>query len=328
MNKRSMRLGWTAIRWVVAFVAVSGSLLLIAAGPVTTPSAVPTTNATPDPADALAWPQPWHMLDQWWTFKNPIPHFQSLSVDVTLDRDVPSDVNLYVSPIGLGSFGQKRDFYGGLQTNANGWPSKSDHTRAFIGHGAIFSEWGKELSVAYAQGVEGTHYEAADYEGDFLSVRHAVAFGKGTYTYTLAVDRTETVDNKPYTWITCKVHDHQTNADQTVGTLRFPGSDLTLSPSLANFVEIYSTARIPRSKVPTVTIHFGWPVVNGVCPPIKWVSVIHPSGKESSASPDLARATVDGSSIQVQIDSQPFARNAKERRYRLHPAMPATQTAR
>lgn len=294
--------------------------LLSAAAPTTVPTP-PTTN----PTDAMSWPQPWHMLDQWWTFKEPIPHFKSLSVDVTLDRDVPSDVNLYISPVGLGSFGQKHDFYGGLQTNANGWPNKTDHTRAFLGHGAIFSEWGKQLSVAQAEGIEGTHYEAADYEGDFLSVRHAVAFGKGTYTYSLTVDRTEMVDDKGYTWIACKILDRQTGKEQPVGTLRFPGTDLTLSPSLANFVEIYSTDKILKSKVPAVTVTFAYPMVNGTCPPIKWVGVIHPSGKESSASPDLARASVDGSAIKVEISSEPFARDAKERRYRLHPATPATQ---
>jgi hypothetical protein len=299
--------------------------LLAAAAPATAPSSPASTQPAVDPAAAMAWHQPWHMLDEWWNFKKPIPHFQSLSVDVTIDRDVPNDVNLYVSPVGLASFGQKRDFYGGLQTNANGWPSKTDHHRDFIGHGAIFSEWGKQLSVDQAQGTDGTHYEAADYEGDFLSVRHAFNWNKGSYTYALTTERTDTVDGKPYTWIACRIHDHQTGKVQLVGTLRFPGTDLTLSPSLANFVEIYSTAEIPKSVVPAVTVTFGYPVVNGICPPIKSVGVIHPSGKEESASPDLARASVDGSSIKVQIVSEPFARSAKGRRYKLHPATPATQ---
>ena len=277
------------------------------------------------PTDALSWPQPWHMVDQWWNFKAPIPHFKSLSVDVTLDRDVPSTVNLYVSPVGLGSFGKGCDSYGGLQTNANGWPAKRERERHFIGHGAIFSEWGKQLTVDQAQGTDGTHYEAADYEGDFLSVRHAVAWGRGTYTYAITVDRTETVLGKPYTWIRCDVRDHQTNQTQYVGTLRFPGSDLTLRPSLANFVEVYSTERIDVSPVPAVNVTFGYPVINGTCPPIKSVSVHHPSGKEESASPDLARVTVDGSALKVEVVAEPFARDAKGRKYVLHPAMPSTQ---
>jgi hypothetical protein len=290
-------------------------------------AAARTTAPTTRPADALAWPQPWHMVDQWWVFRAPIPHFWSLSVDVTLDRDVPSSANLYVSPVGLGSFGDHRDFYGGLQTNANGWPSKTDHHRDFIGHGAIFSEWGKNLSVAQAEGVDGTHYEAADYEGDFLSVRHAIAWGKGTYTYTLSVNRTAMVDGKPYTWIGCRVRDHQIGAVQEVGTLRFPGIDLTLSPQLANFVEIYSTEQIDVSPVPAVTVTFGYPLVNGIYPPVKSVRVHHPSGKEESASPDLARVTVDGSSLKVEVVAEPFPRDAKGRKYQLHPAMPSTMPA-
>ena len=307
------------LRWV------SSGLFLLAVITRLAGAAAPSSAPTTNPADALAWPQPWHMLDQWWTFQKPIPHFQSLSVDVTIDHDIPSDMNLYVSPVGLGSFGHGHDFYGGLQTNSNGWPSKTEHARDFIGHGAIFSEWGKQLSVAQADGIAGTHYEAADYEGDFLSIRHAIAWGKGTFTYSLKVDHTETVNGQPYTWISCQILDHQTNNVQKVGTLRFPGADLTLTPRLANFVEIYSTDPIPVSAVPTVTVTFSYPLINGEYPPLKFVSVVHPSGKEMSASPDLARATVDGSSVKVEIVSQPFARDAKDRRYKLHPQTPATQ---
>ena len=302
---------------VIAAAICLGSPAAVA-GPATGPAAT-------RPADALVWHQPWHMVDLWWMFRAPVPHFRSLSVDVTLDRDVPSTTNLYVSPVGLGSFGEKHDFYGGLQTNANGWPDKADHHRDFVGHGAIFSEWGKDLSVDQAQGTDGTHYEAAGYEGDFLSVRHAVPWTKGTYTYAITVDKTETVGGQPYTWIGCRVHDHQTNQTQFVGALRFPGQDLTMTPQLANFVEIYSTAKIPVSPVPTVNVTFGYPVVNGACPPIKTVRVHHPWAKEASASPDLARVTVDGSSLRVAVVAEPFARDAKGRRYQLHPAAPTTR---
>jgi hypothetical protein len=36
-------------------------------------------------------------------------------VDVTISADVPSTVNLYISPIGLGHL-SKTPFYGGIQT--------------------------------------------------------------------------------------------------------------------------------------------------------------------------------------------------------------------
>jgi hypothetical protein len=50
-----------------------------------------------EPAKKLP-PQPWHMADIWWKFEEPTPHFEALDIDVTIDRDVPADVNLYVSP--------------------------------------------------------------------------------------------------------------------------------------------------------------------------------------------------------------------------------------
>ena len=41
-------------------------------------------------------PLPWHVANVWWDFEGPVEHFTSLEVDVTIDRDVPSDYNLYI----------------------------------------------------------------------------------------------------------------------------------------------------------------------------------------------------------------------------------------
>src|SRR5512135_273033 len=65
-------------------------------------------------------PQPWHVADVWWSFDQETPHFESLEVDVTVDRDVPSTVNLYIAPCGIAKI-NGLDFYGGLQSNINGW---------------------------------------------------------------------------------------------------------------------------------------------------------------------------------------------------------------
>jgi hypothetical protein len=46
---------------------------------------------------------PWHMVDLWWEFTAGTEHFESLSVDVTIDRNIPSAYNLYLSPVGLGN---------------------------------------------------------------------------------------------------------------------------------------------------------------------------------------------------------------------------------
>ena len=44
-------------------------------------------------------------------------------MDVTIDRDIPESYNLYISPVGIAKINGLQ-FYGGLQTNVNGWASK------------------------------------------------------------------------------------------------------------------------------------------------------------------------------------------------------------
>jgi len=261
-------------------------------------------------------PQPWHMADIWWKFQEPTPHFESLDIDVTIDRDVPADVNLYVSPCGLGQLSGIA-FYGGLQTNANGWPTKDKQERDFIGRGAIFSRWGKgNLSTSQARGADGTHYEAAGYEGDFVSVRRAFAWNKGSYTYSLRACDTETIDGHDFTWVSCFVTPHDGGASHYVGSLRFEGKDLTFWNQHAAFVEIYSTAKIPRSGVPEVKVTFGYPRINGVAPKFKSASVHYPAPGEQSGSPDVAKATAEGANVVVAIGAE-FERDAKERKQAL-----------
>ena len=65
----------------------------------------------------------------WWSFENATPHFESLDLDVTIDRDVPETVNLYVASCGLGELSGVK-FYGGLQSNANGWKSNKNAVAA------------------------------------------------------------------------------------------------------------------------------------------------------------------------------------------------------
>ena len=57
-------------------------------------------------------------------------------MDVTISDDVPSSVNLYISPIGLGHL-SKTSFYGGIQTQADGYTKKDQKLRT-IGPGFLF----------------------------------------------------------------------------------------------------------------------------------------------------------------------------------------------
>ena len=65
-------------------------------------------------------PRPWHVANIWWEFDDAVKHFESLEIDVSIDRDVPETYNLYISPCGLAKINNLQ-FYGGIQTNINGW---------------------------------------------------------------------------------------------------------------------------------------------------------------------------------------------------------------
>lgn len=267
---------------------------------------------------------PWHVADIWWHFAEATPHFTSLDMDVTIDRDVSTNVNLYISPCGIGELSGVK-FYGGLQSNCNGWKSKDNQERVHIGKGAIFSRWGKgQLSVAQARGAEDSIFEAAGYEGDFVSVRRPYVWNKGTYTWSLRTCDTETVGTNDFTWVSCFVTAHDTGVQRYVGSLRFEGKDLTFWNKHAAFVEVYSTAKIPHSEIPKVKVTFGYPRINGQPPKFKSAQVIHPGPGERSGAPDCATAVADGSNIVVTV-GKIFERAAKDRRHKLDLKSPTIQ---
>jgi len=269
-------------------------------------------------------PQPWHLADIWWTFEHPTTNFQSLEVDVTIDRDVPDTFNLYVAPCGIAKI-NGLDFYGGLQSNINGWADATNQTRLHPGKGAIFSRWSsdKETPVGLENvRVAGTNclVESAGYEGEFASVRRPFVWTKGTYTYQIIKAQTELVAGKTNTWFTCCVRDAAGKVHD-IGSLRFEGSDFTFWARHAAFVEVYSTAKIPRSEIPEVKVTFGYPRLNGQSPKLKSTSVVHPGPGERSGSPDAATATAEGSSVVVTVGPI-FPRDAKDRRHPLDLKMP------
>jgi hypothetical protein len=254
---------------------------------------------------------PWHVADIWWHFENATPHFQSLDVDVTIDRDVSTNVNLYIAPCGLGELSGVK-FYGGIQSNSNGWKSKDNPERIHIGKGVIFSRWGKgKLSVSQARGADDSIFEAAGYEGDFVSVRRPFVWTKGTYTWSLRACDTETIGTNDFTWVSCFVTAHATGEQRYIGSLRFEGKDLAFWNKHAAFVEVYSTAKIPRSEIPEVKVTFGYPRLNGQPPKFKSAQAIHPA-----SSPDCATAAAEGDKVVVTV-GKIFERDAKDRRHKL-----------
>lgn len=300
------------------------TLLFLASG-LLNPAA--TTNDLDKPAPARLPPQPWHLADVWWTFESSTSHIESLDLDVTIDRDVSTNVNLYIAPCGLGELSGVK-FYGGLQSNCNGWESRTNDTRVHLGKGGIFSRWGKgKLSVNQARGAEDSHYEAAGYEGDFVSVRRPFLWTKGRYTWCLRACDTETVNGQDYTWVSCFITAHETGLTCYIGSLRFEGKDLTFWDRHAAFVEVYSTAIIRRSEIPEVKVTFGYPRVNGQPPKLKSARVVHPGPSERSGSPDCARAVADGSDVVVTVGPI-FEREAKDRKHDLDVKCPPTRPSK
>lgn len=262
--------------------------------------------------------QPWHVANVWWDFQKPTEHFTSLEMDVTIDRDIPSTYNLYVSPCGIAKINDLQ-FYGGLQSNINGWQNATNHERIFPGHGVIFSRWSSDKKAPV--GLENVRVagedclvESAGYEGEFCSVRRPFAWTKGSYTYRIEKGATEIANGKTNTWFICKVKSADGSVRE-VGSLRFEGDDFTFWARHSAFVEVYSTAKIPHANIPKVNVTFGWPRVNGNQVPLKKASAYYPS-KTGPASPDCCWIKADGERVRVEVGAI-FVRDEARRRHEL-----------
>jgi hypothetical protein len=257
---------------------------------------------------------PWHVANIWWNLTSETPNFESLEIDFEIDRDVSSDVNLYIAPIGLGQLNGIR-FYGGLQSNCNGFKSVEDKQRRHIGKGAIFSRWGEGfITPDYCRREKDGLMESAGYEGDFISVRKPIPWSAGKYTYSLRVVETAEEKGETFTWIGGFVREHKTDTETSIGALRFEGKNLTFWKRHSAFVEVYATAKIRRSKIPTVSVAFGIPRVNGKPASVASASAYYPN-RGGAASPDCARVIARGSEAVVELTPKIFHRDEKLRRH-------------
>ena len=248
---------------------------------------------------------PWHLIDTWWDIGADMP-FESYSVDVGISEDVSPDVNLYISPIGLGHL-NKIQFYGGMQSQSDA-QTKTDKQLRKIGPGYLFSMWGERSLDAIRPSVTG-FCQSSGHEGDFVSVRCPHVWKKGDYTYRLVKMDKELIDEQPYTWVGAFVYSRQQDENTFVGALRFKGENLTLGRNLANFVEIYGAYK-PVSEIPKLTITFGNLRVNSK--PIEHVTAraIYPKDV-----PDYAEATAKEQSIVIKVGEKVEGR--KERKVEL-----------
>jgi hypothetical protein len=285
--------------------------------PAVDPCAQPSPEEMASAAGVTLPKRPWHVANIWWDFEEATEHFESLEVDVTIDRDVPSTYNLYIAPVGIGYINGLQ-FYGGLQSNINGWTNNVSRERVHPGKGAIFSRWSVDkkvpLSLDNVHAEPGGLVESAGYEGSFASVRRPFSWTKGTYTYQIIKGKTERADGQTNTWFHCRVL-QANGVTNAIGSLRFEGEDFKFWAKHSAFVEVYATSKIPRSGIPKVNVSFGWPRVNGQKPPVKKASAYYPA-KTGPASPDCAWIKADGENVIVEVGPI-FKRDEAKRRHPL-----------
>ena len=264
-------------------------------------------------------PRPWHLADIWWTFAEPIKNFESLSVDISIDRDLSSLYNLYIAPVGLAEINGVA-FYGGIQSNINGWTSKKNRKRMHPGQGAIFSRWAKKknqpIGLEHVRMAANGLCESAGYEGEFASVRRPLNWKKGKYTYSIIKGDRETVKDKEHTWFHCIVRSHETGNTVYIGSLRFEGKAFSYWNKHAAFVEVYSTKKIPKSAIPKINVTFEHPYINGKKPLSKMITVNY----NISSSPQCATSKyTDSESVTINIDKMFRREKEKDRQllYRL-----------
>ncbi|MGY8771078.1 MAG: hypothetical protein ACKVH8_21920 [Pirellulales bacterium] len=273
------------------------------------------TSVNADPVADKPVPRlPWHVANIWWNIEKETPHFKSLEIDFEIKQEVSSDINLYIAPIGLGRL-SGISFYGGIQTNCNGFLNVEDKQRKHIGKGAIFSRWGEGfITPDYCRKEKDGLMESAGYEGDFISVRKPIKWSAGKYTYALRVIKTVEEKDETYTWVGGFVREHKSDKEFPIGDLRFEGKDLTFWNRHSAFVEVYSTAKIRKSEIPTVTIAFDIPRINGKTAAIKDASAYYPN-QGTAGSPDCARVSAQGSQAVVELTPEIFQRDEKRRRH-------------
>jgi hypothetical protein len=234
---------------------------------------------------------PWHLVDLWWDIGKDTP-FESYSIDVDISDNVPSSVNLYISPIGLGHL-SKTPFYGGIQTQVDGYTKQDQHLRK-LGPGFLFSMWGERSLDAIRPSIGG-FCQSSGHEGDFVSVRRSYEWQKGKYTYKIVRMDKEEVDGQPMTWVGAFVYSHAKNENVFVGALRFKGENLVLAKQVASFVEIYG-GRIPVDQIPKVTVTFGNLVVKG-----KAAQVVSAHANYPKNVPDYADVAAKDGALVVKV---------------------------
>jgi hypothetical protein len=243
---------------------------------------------------------PWHLVDLWWTPAVPVT-CEWFSVDITIEGEVPTNLPLYISPLGGGEGCAINGVqcYGGLQTKPDGGDRVDQRIRSLGEPGFIFSRWGERSLDTVRMSSRGA-CQSSGHEGDFVGVRVREPWAAGAYTYILRGQDHEVREGRTNRWLGAFVYNHQTDRETYIGAIRIPGDGLVLGRELTSFVEIYGGPITP-DRVPALTITFGNHRADGM-PILMRQAVAYHDPK----FPLRARATaVERSSVKVTVSPAP-----------------------
>ena len=249
-------------------------------------------------------PKPWHTINIKWKFQNPNPDIDRLDMDVTIDRDVPTNYSLYISP--FNSFFNNIQIYAGIQTNViNTNPVDSSYIA--IGKGGIFSRWSthpdERIGLDYTDMQPNGFRESSTTEGNFCSVRCPFIWTKGTYTFSLVKNGTIDFKNQPHTWVSYEITDKSNAKVYKMGRLLFEGNSIIISQFVVAFVEIYGGEQSTKS-IPEVNITFGCPIINNQETPLMKVYAKQVIGDTMPATPNITYITSEKDDITVHLSPE------------------------
>lgn len=246
---------------------------------------------------------PWHIVDVEFYLDTDYV-FNSYSVDLNILTPIPNDTYLYLAPFGSGYLNDIL-FYGGIQTHTGGYKNANHYNEktAFteIGRAMIFSRWDERSPDAIFMESSGV-CESSGYEGDFVSVRNALNWTKGKYTFKIEkMNQNTTINIVKHSIVQMTVYDHQTKKTYNCGALAFPGDQLTISSSQFLFFELYGK-RININQMPYAKFECDNFQINGLPVEISAAGAYYP--KEY---PKYGSATYSNGKFTIEIGKPSYS---------------------
>lgn len=240
---------------------------------------------------------PWHIVDVEFYLDTDYV-FNSYSLDLNILTPIPNETYLYIAPFGSGYINGIL-YYGGIQTHTGGFknPNHNNEKTAFteIGRAMIFSRWDERSPEAIFMDSSGV-CESSGYEGDFVSVRNALNWTTGKYTFKIEKLNNHTIINSvKHSIVQMTVYEHKTKKTFNCGALAFPGDQLTLSASQYLFFELYGK-RININKMPYAKFECSNFQINGETVPIAFAGALY-----AKDYPKYGSATYSNGKFTIEI---------------------------